>query len=214
MCVNDKPYDGTQHRTPVHGTGPVHQVRGQVVTGHARETEDGDHQAGEAGGHHAHGEGKFAQVPGSATEAFAHEKGPDGDGDREGNKGRDGPDGEDGPDGHLARKDQQGGGHADGHVEPDRVHGRAGVAVDAGPVSRQRETAVTGVREGDSRGRHHAALAHGEGTNDGQGQNGQSGVARHALKEICGPRLTQVRIDHVVDVDHRVCHHQLEEPTH
>lgn len=111
-------------------------------------------------------------MPGPPAESVADEKGPDGDGDGEGDKGTDGTDAEDGPDGGRAAEQEQGATDADGAVEPHRVHGRLGVRVDLLPPARAGEAAVSGVGEGDTRRGDHAPLAHGEAADDGQGEHG------------------------------------------
>ena len=84
--------------------------------------------------------------------------------------------------------------------------------IDTTDPPRAGETAVSGIGKCHSTGRDHATLAHAEGANDGQSEDGKRGLLRHYLKEICSPWLAEIGVYDAGNVNDCVRDNQLEEP--
>lgn len=151
-------------------------------------------------------------MPGSTTEAVPDEEGADGDGDGESDKGGDGGDTEDCADGDGAGEDEEGEEDADDGVEPDGVDGRLGPCINLLNDPRERKDVVTCIGVSDARGSDHAALAHAEGADDCERQDGEGGALRHHLEKVGGPWLAEGGGEDGVDVEDGVGGYELEEP--
>ncbi|CAL3973015.1 unnamed protein product [Diplocarpon coronariae] len=152
-------------------------------------------------------------MPRPTTEPVPDKENPDEDGNRESDHGGDGAHGEDGADSHLSAKDQQQEEDADKHIEPHGVDWRVRVEIDLLDPIREGETVVARVGECHSRGGYHAALAHEEAADNGDGQHSQRGVLRHHLDEVGCPWLAQVTVHHGRDVNHGVGDDELQRPS-
>ena len=212
MRIDDPPDNHHQHRRAPHQTCPIHEARVQIAARDGGQTQDRDHQAGEACRERADYRGELAEVPGPRAEVASGKEGTDRDWDCEGDEGGDGGDAEDGADGDGAAEDEEGEADPDDGVEPDGVDGRVGDGIDLLPDAGQGEAVVAGVGEGDSARGDHAALAHAEAADDGQAEDGKSDLLGHHLQEVGGPGLAEVGVDDGGDVDDGVGRHELEEP--
>lgn len=187
--IDDPPHQDQEHGTAPDEAGPVHAGRIEIRPRQTRQTQDRDHEGGEARRQHADRVRELAQVPGPAAEAGADEEGPDRDGDGEGDEGANGADAENGTDGRLTAEEEQRAQNPNAAVEPHGVHGRLGVRVDLLPPARAGEAAVAGVGKGDARRGDHAPLAHGEAADDGQGEHGHGCVFREDFDQERRPGL-------------------------
>lgn len=106
MRINNPPNHDAQHRRAPHQTRIVHQARPQITPRRARQTQHGNHDAGETRRQRPDDGRELAQMPGAGAEAVADHEGADRDGDRERNEGGNGSDAEDGADGDLASEDE------------------------------------------------------------------------------------------------------------
>lgn len=80
------------------------------------------------------------------------------------------------------------------------------------PERGQREAVVARVGEGNARGGDHAALAHGEAGDDGEGEDGEGGVLGQALDQVAGEGLADGGGEGGGDVYDCVGYYELEEP--
>ena len=152
-------------------------------------------------------------MPRTRSEPTSNKERADGDRDSEGDESCDCADTEKRTDGDGAAEEEEGHEDADDAIEPDCVDRCFRDRVDLFPVPRKGKTVVTSVGESNPTSSYHAALAHGKGANDGDGEDGEGCVARHDLKEVGGPWLAEVGLKDLINVDDGVGCDELEEPT-
>jgi len=200
---------GESLRSAIYNDCPVHQLSVQIAAPHGGEAEDRHHHEDESARQDADRLAEFTQVPGPAAEAVANEEGLDEDGDCKGYHGCYGPYAKQRRNSNRPAEDQEQQADAHARVEPYGVDRCVGVLVDPLDPEGHGETSVARIGERDSGCGDHAALAHGEATDDGESEDSESGLLGHHLHEVGGPRLSEVRTHDRWDVDDGVCDDQL-----
>ena len=152
-------------------------------------------------------------MPWAAAKSVADEEYADENRDCESDVSSDCSNGENGANGHATAEDQEEKENANEGIEPNSINWGVCVLVHALNPPGEWEAAITSVCEGYSGGRHHAALTHGETTDDGETEDSKSSVPWHHLDEIRSPWLTEIRFEDRRDVYNCVCDHQLQSPS-
>ena len=80
------------------------------------------------------------------------------------------------------------------------------------PVFRKRKAVIARVGERHARSGNHAALAHGEAGDDGEGEDGEDDFVRQDLDQVGGEGLAKVAVECLGDVDDGIGYDELEEP--
>ena len=210
--INHPPDHHRQHRRPPHKARPVHQTRGEIASSNSRQTQNGNHERRKARRQRSNHWAVLAQMPRTLAEPVADEKGSNGDWDCESDERGNGGNTEDGANRDHAAEDEERQADTNDSVEPHSVDWSLRVLVDPLPDAGEREAVVTGVRVCDPTSSHHAALTHAKATDDGDAEDGESGLLRHDLKEVGSPWLAERGVDDGGDVNDSVRGDELQEP--
>ncbi|KAG7721216.1 hypothetical protein KL949_000948 [Ogataea haglerorum] len=210
VSVHDVPHHTQEHRAPVDQHRPVHHVWGVICSFVLREVQDRNHERHKTHCHHSGRNGEHAQVPRALLERFSRVGDPEqrrhGKGDERANCS----DRENGIDRRFAAKHEQQQQLAQEPVGPHSVDRSLCGGVDVRPDLRQRETAVSRVREEHSGRGNHTGKGHGEGEHNGERGQREHSLLSQDLRQIRDVRLAQLVVDGIVNVDDRVRHGELE----
>lgn len=153
-------------------------------------------------------------MPWTPTESITHEERLDENRDRERYISSNRANGKDRSNSHLPCEYEEQKTDPDGRVEPNRVDGSVSGLVNALDPPRTRETSIARICESNSGRSDHAALAHGEATDNRDCQDREGDLLRHHLDEVAGPWLSEIRTNDGWDVDYGVGNDKLEGPAH
>jgi len=152
-------------------------------------------------------------VPWAVAKTVADEEDTDEDRDGESNHGSDSTDRENSPDRDGASENEKEQQDSDDGIKPYGVDWCIRDLVYSLDPKGAREAVITSVCKGHARCGDHAALAHGETTDDGESQDGEGDLLGHDLDQISGPRLAKVRVDDRGNIDDGICYDELESPS-